>query len=64
VTEAFARQEGEGDQTLDYWQAEHRRYFAAEQAAMGLTFSENALVICECFRLIYPQAACAYAVDN
>lgn len=64
VTEAFACLEGEGDKTLGYWQAEHRRYFAAQQEADGLTFSDDALVICESFRLIYSQVFCASAEDN
>ena len=27
VTEAFARKEGEGDLSLEYWQKEHQRFF-------------------------------------
>ncbi len=26
VTEAFARKEGEGDLSLEYWQKEHQRF--------------------------------------
>ena len=30
VTEAFARKEGEGDLSLEYWQKEHQRFFTRE----------------------------------
>jgi uncharacterized protein YhfF len=47
VDEAFARDEGEGDLTLDCWRGEHRRCFEKEG-----TFSENMEVYCERFRLV------------
>lgn len=30
VTEEFARKEGEGDLSLEYWQKEHQRFFTRE----------------------------------
>ncbi len=30
VTEAFARREGEGDLSLDYWREEHKAFFTRE----------------------------------
>lgn len=30
VTEAFARKEGEGDLSLDYWREEHKAFFTRE----------------------------------
>lgn len=47
VPASFARDEGEGDLSLDYWRKEHERYFRAEG-----TFSENMLVLCERFKVV------------
>lgn len=52
VDEQFASDEGEGDQTLEYWREVHRRYFAREAAELGLDFDEKSIVCCERFRLL------------
>jgi len=54
VTEAFARREGEGDKSLDYWRDVHRHFFSLECDDMSKTFSEDMLVICEEFEVVYP----------
>jgi uncharacterized protein YhfF len=51
VTAEHARLEGEGDGTLATWRAEHERYFRRT----GHEFSDDALVVCERFRLLYPK---------
>lgn len=47
VTAEFARKEGEGDLSLDYWQREHRAFFSREG-----TFSEEMELMGEEFQLI------------
>ncbi|RAY82624.1 ASCH domain-containing protein [Enterobacter cloacae] len=47
VTEAFARKEGEGDLSLEYWQKEHKRFFTREGH-----FSEDMELIAEEFELV------------
>ncbi|WP_137937353.1 ASCH domain-containing protein [Chitinivorax sp. B] len=49
----FAQQEGEGDETLDEWRDGHRRYFMQEAAEFGYTFSEDSLLYCEQFKMVY-----------
>lgn len=51
----FASDEGEGDQSLEYWRDVHWLYFTREAAELGLDFDERSLVCCERFRLLYPQ---------
>lgn len=47
VDETFARKEGEGDLSLDYWQKEHRAFFSREG-----TFSESMELVAEEFQLV------------
>ena len=54
VDAQFASDEGEGDQSLEYWREVHRNYFSKEAANLGLKFDEQALICCERFRLLYP----------
>jgi uncharacterized protein YhfF len=54
VTAEFAATEGEGDGSLEYWREAHRRYFTRECARAGREFSNEMLVVCERFRVVYP----------
>jgi uncharacterized protein YhfF len=47
VDAAFARDEGEGDLSLDYWRDAHRRYFGRQGK-----FREDMKLVCERFRLL------------
>ena len=47
VTDAFARKEGEGDLSLEYWQQEHQRFFIREGH-----FSEDMELIAEEFEVV------------
>jgi len=47
VDESFARDEGEGDRSLAYWQQAHRKYFTREG-----TYTDDMEVYCERFKLI------------
>jgi uncharacterized protein YhfF len=48
ITEAFARKEGEGDLSLDYWHREHRRYFE-----LYCKITESELLVCEEFEVVH-----------
>lgn len=47
VTKEFARKEGEGDLSLEYWQKEHQRFFTREGH-----FSEDMELIAEEFEMV------------
>jgi uncharacterized protein YhfF len=49
----FAREEGEGDLSLEYWREAHRRFFSRSLSKIGREFSEEMPLVCERFRLIY-----------
>jgi uncharacterized protein YhfF len=49
----FAREEGEGDLSLRYWQEAHRNFFSRYLPKIGKEFSEDMPLVCERFRLIY-----------
>jgi uncharacterized protein YhfF len=53
VDKDFAREEGEGDLSLQYWREAHRRFFSRSLPKIGRAFSEDMLLVCERFRLIY-----------
>jgi uncharacterized protein YhfF len=51
----FAFDEGEGDQSLDYWREVHWDYFSRRCAEMGIEPTATMPVNCERFRLLYPK---------
>lgn len=53
----FAREEGEGDLSLEYWREAHWRFFSRSLAKIGREFSEEMPLVCERFRLIYKSEA-------
>ena len=50
----FAREEGEGDLSLNYWRDAYRNYFSRVLLKIGKEFSEDMPLVCERFRVIYP----------
>ncbi|MBE5956834.1 MAG: ASCH domain-containing protein [Lachnospiraceae bacterium] len=46
--------EGEGDRSLNYWRIEHQRFFTEELERVGQVFTEDMLVVCEEFEVVYP----------
>ncbi|WP_242145908.1 MULTISPECIES: ASCH domain-containing protein [unclassified Bacillus cereus group] len=52
VSEEFAIAEGEGDRTYEYWKNTHIEFFTNELMKIGRKFSEDILLVCECFELI------------
>lgn len=55
VDAEFAFDEGEGDQSLEYWRTVHRDFFTREAETLGIFFDERDLVCCERFRLLYSK---------
>ncbi|MEH0168466.1 ASCH domain-containing protein [Paucibacter sp. JuS9] len=53
VSAEFAATEGEGDGSLSFWREAHRQYFTRECSRAGRQFSEDMLVACERFKLVY-----------
>ena len=49
----FARDEGEGDLSLNYWREAHKNYFSRVLPKIGKEFSEDMPLVCERFRVIY-----------
>lgn len=53
VSEEFARTEGEGDKSLEYWRRVHIEFFTRELDELGKIFSEDMKVVCEEFEVVY-----------
>lgn len=49
----FARAEGEGDLSLEYWREAHRNFFSRTLPKIEKEFSEEMPLVCERFRMIY-----------
>jgi uncharacterized protein YhfF len=54
VDERFARDEGEGDRTRDWWLAAHRRIFAQRAAARGFRMHDEIETMFERFEIVWP----------
>lgn len=53
VNESYAILEGEGDQSLEYWKESHWAFFVRDLADFGEVPSQDMMVICEQFEVIY-----------
>jgi len=53
VTDDHAMKEGEGDQTLSYWKKSHWDFFYKDLTSFGEIPSEDMMVICEEFEVIF-----------
>lgn len=51
----FAFAEGEGDKSLAYWKRVHKAYYTREMAPYGDSFSEDMIVVCIYFELIFSK---------
>ena len=49
----FARAEGEGDLSLNYWREAHQNFFSRTLPKIGKEFSEEMPLVCERFRVIF-----------
>ena len=54
VESMHAFKEGEGDRSLNHWRVEHQRFFTEELERVGQVFTEDMLVVCEEFQVVYP----------
>ncbi|EUJ27193.1 hypothetical protein MFLO_13545 [Listeria floridensis FSL S10-1187] len=52
VSLEFARSEGEGDLSYDYWYTEHEKFFKREMKEYGMTFTPDLILICQSFELV------------
>lgn len=59
VTAEFAATEGEGDGSLSFWRAAHLEFFSRECANADRRFTEDMLVACETFQIVFRPRACA-----
>ncbi|MGC2238667.1 MAG: ASCH domain-containing protein [Pyrinomonadaceae bacterium] len=55
VDAQFAFDEGEGDQTLEYWRAAHRRFFIECCLDLNIEFDESMLICCKRFKVLFPK---------
>lgn len=55
VSAEHAYKEGEGDRSLAYWRKVHEAFFAECMEEAGMTFDESMKVVCEEFRVVYPN---------
>ncbi|MCY6354407.1 ASCH domain-containing protein [Clostridium sp. ZS2-4] len=53
VNEEFAKIEGEGDKSLKYWREVHVHFFTKELEEEEKEFSEDMLVVCQEFEVVY-----------
>lgn len=53
VDEAFAAREGEGDGTLASWREGHESYFTRRLAGTPHGMSDDLLIVCEAFDLVF-----------
>ncbi|OPJ57829.1 ASCH domain-containing protein [Clostridium oryzae] len=53
VSSEFAFREGEGDKSLEYWKKVHIHFFTKELKEINMEFSEDMLVVCEEFEVVY-----------
>tara|TARA_B110001452_G_scaffold161564_1_gene134495 strand:- start:95 stop:565 length:471 start_codon:yes stop_codon:yes gene_type:complete len=53
ITSEFAKSEGEGDKSLEYWKKVHQAYYSREMQPYNERFNENMIIICEYFKTIF-----------
>ena len=54
VDEQFARDEGEGERTRDWWLAAHRRFFSRRAEAQGFSMHDGIETVFERFEVVWP----------
>lgn len=53
VDASFAREEGEGDLSLEHWREAHWRFFTRSLAGIGREPTPEMPLVCERFRVVY-----------
>ena len=57
VSAEYAKIEGEGDGSLDYWRQAHTEYFSEVCNRLGGHFNQNTAVLCQTFRMVWPMSS-------
>jgi uncharacterized protein YhfF len=55
ITSEFAKIEGEGDKSLEYWKKVHKDYYTREMKPFNDEFSENMIIVCEHFKTVFTK---------
>ena len=55
IRESYAKIEGEGDKSLDYWKKVHWDYYTRELEPYGRNPVDSMIVVCEIFEKVYPK---------
>ncbi|WP_022894400.1 ASCH domain-containing protein [Agromyces subbeticus] len=55
VDEAFARDEGEGDLTLEWWRDGHVRYWRRSALRLGFEWNKEQEIVLERFDVVWPE---------
>ncbi|MEK6249839.1 MAG: ASCH domain-containing protein [Planctomycetales bacterium] len=64
VDAGFAADEGEGDQSLEYWRKAHWEFFTREGEMEGYAVSDNMPLACERFRVVFVNPNIRSAVQD
>jgi uncharacterized protein YhfF len=56
VPAEFARVEGEGDGSLEWWRRAHREYYARELAGTPFQVSDDMPIVCQYFEVVHARA--------
>ena len=56
VDEEFAREEGEGDLSLDHWRIVHAAFFTRRADELGMNFGEESEVVLTRFEKLWPPS--------
>jgi len=56
VDERFARDEGEGERTREWWLSAHRRFFGRSATALGFRMHDGIETVFERFEIVWPPA--------
>ena len=56
MDERFARDEGEGERTREWWLSAHRRFFGRRAAAQGFVMHDEIETVFERFEIVWPPA--------
>ncbi|SFR35267.1 Uncharacterized protein YhfF [Robiginitalea myxolifaciens] len=56
ISSSYAKMEGEGDGSLDYWKTQHWDYFTRELEPFGRVPRDSMIVVCEVFERVFPES--------
>ena len=55
IDEEYAKLEGEGDKSLDYWKKVHWDYFTRELEPFGRVPRDSMIIVCQEFELVFKR---------